>query len=72
MLALDANADGILAAAELAKLNGTKVFMPPGLGATMTALGLLEPGMAPGMNKSGVVTPIGPDIKLHMVRAEHS
>jgi L-ascorbate metabolism protein UlaG (beta-lactamase superfamily) len=28
--------------------------------------------VAPGMNKSGIATPIGPDIKLHMVRAEHS
>jgi len=72
VLVTHAHFDHVADAAELAKLNQTKVFMPPGLGATMTALGLLEPGQAPGMNKSGVVTPIGPDIKLHMVRAEHS
>lgn len=64
--------DHVADAAELAKLNGTKLFMPPGLGATMTNLGVIEAGVAPGMNKSGIVSPIGPDIKLHMVRAEHS
>ncbi len=72
VLVTHAHFDHVADAAELAKLNGVKVFMPPGLGGTMTSLGLLDPGMAPGMNKSGIATPIGPDIKLHMVRAEHS
>ena len=72
VLVTHAHFDHVADAAELAKLNGVKLYMPPGLGATMTNLGLIEPGMAPGMNKSGVATPIGPDIKLHMVRAEHS
>lgn len=72
VLVTHAHFDHVADAAELATLNKVKLFAPPGLGATMTSLGLIEAGAAPGMNKSGIATPIGPDIKLHMVRAEHS
>ena len=72
VLVTHAHFDHVADAAELAKLNDTKLYMPPGLGGTMASLGLIEADRAPGMNKSGVVSPIGPDIKLHMVRAEHS
>lgn len=59
-------------APELAKLNKVPLYAPPGLKDTFVTLGLLPTELAPGMNKSGVVTPIGPEIKIHMVRAEHS
>ena len=72
VLVTHAHFDHVADAAELATLNKVKLYAPPGLGGTMTALGLIEAGVAPGMNKSGIATPIGPDIKLHMVRAEHS
>jgi L-ascorbate metabolism protein UlaG (beta-lactamase superfamily) len=72
VLVTHAHFDHVADAAELATLNKVKLYAPPGLGATLTNLGVIEAGVAPGMNKSGIATPIGPDIKLHMVRAEHS
>jgi L-ascorbate metabolism protein UlaG (beta-lactamase superfamily) len=72
VLVTHAHFDHVADAAELATMNKVKLYAPPGLGATLTNLGVIEAGVAPGMNKSGIATPIGPDIKLHMVRAEHS
>src|SRR3970282_631336 len=43
-----------------------------GLSGTLVTIGEIPADLAPGMNKSGIVTPLGPDIKLHMVPAEHS
>jgi L-ascorbate metabolism protein UlaG (beta-lactamase superfamily) len=59
-------------AAELARLNKVRLYAPPGLKDTLVAIGDLPAELGPGMNKSGIATPLGPDIKLHMVRAEHS
>jgi L-ascorbate metabolism protein UlaG (beta-lactamase superfamily) len=56
----------------LAKKHKAKVFAPPGLNDTLATLGILPKALAPRMNKGGVVTPLGPDIKITMVRAEHS
>jgi L-ascorbate metabolism protein UlaG (beta-lactamase superfamily) len=57
---------------ELSKTNGIKVYAPAGLEDTFTALGLLPPERAPKMNKGGTVHPLGPDIAISMVHADHS
>jgi L-ascorbate metabolism protein UlaG (beta-lactamase superfamily) len=57
---------------ELAKMHNAKVYAPAGLNQTFATLGLLPAELAPRMNKSGTVTPLGDDIKITMVRAEHS
>lgn len=64
--------DHVADAPDLAKLNGVQLYAPPGLNASLVALNLLPAKLGGRMNKSGVVTPIGPNIKFHMVRAEHS
>lgn len=64
--------DHVADAAELARNNKAKLFAPAGLKDTLIAVGELPADLAPGMNKSGIVTPLGPEIKIHMVRAEHS
>jgi L-ascorbate metabolism protein UlaG (beta-lactamase superfamily) len=72
VLVTHAHFDHVADAPELARMHKVPLFAPAGLNATLTALGLLPNEQAGRMNKSGVVTPIGPDIKFHMVRAEHS
>jgi L-ascorbate metabolism protein UlaG (beta-lactamase superfamily) len=72
VLVTHAHFDHVADAPELAKLHRAPLFAPPGLNATLVALGQIPAEQAGRMNKSGVVTPIGPDIKFHMVRAEHS
>ena len=59
-------------AAALAKLNKARLYAPAGLKDTLIAIGEIPAELAPGMNKSGIVTPLGPEIKFNMVRAEHS
>lgn len=59
-------------AAELAKMHKVRLYAPPGLSGTLVTIGEIPAELAPGMNKSGIVTPLGPNIKFHMVRAEHS
>ncbi|MBI3370451.1 MAG: metal-dependent hydrolase [Betaproteobacteria bacterium] len=72
VLVTHAHFDHVADAAELAKLNKAKLYAPPGLSGTLTTLGEIPGDLAPGMNKSGIATPLGPEIKFHMVRAEHS
>lgn len=57
---------------ELSKTNNIPVYAPAGLQDTFTTLGLLPPERAPKMNKGGTVHPLGPDIAISMVRADHS
>ncbi len=57
---------------ELSKTNNIRVFAPAGLQDTFTALGLLPAERAPKMNKGGTVRPLGPDIAISMVHADHS
>lgn len=64
--------DHVADAAELAKMNNVSLYAPPGLSGTLVTLGEIAADKAPGMNKSGIVTPLGPQIKFNMVRAEHS
>ena len=72
VLVTHAHFDHVADAPDLAKLNKVPLYAPPGLNATLVALDVMPAAQAPGMNKSGIATPLGPDIKLHMVRAEHS
>jgi len=56
----------------LAKKNNVPMFGPAGFNQSMQTLGVLPPELAPRMNKGGTVTPVGPNVKITMVRAEHS
>ena len=64
--------DHVTDAPALAKLNNVKVVMSSTLARTLAEVGVLPSEFASGMNKSGVVTPVGADVKVTMVRAEHS
>jgi L-ascorbate metabolism protein UlaG (beta-lactamase superfamily) len=57
---------------ELAKMTGATVVAPYEFAWNTNALGITDPSKTIGMNKGGTVTPIGRDIKIHMVPAEHS
>jgi L-ascorbate metabolism protein UlaG (beta-lactamase superfamily) len=57
---------------ELAAMTGAKVVGNGAMPHQMTAFGMIKKGMGISMNKSGTITPLGPDIKIHMVPAEHS
>jgi len=72
VLVTHAHFDHSADAAELAKMHKVRLYAPPGLSGTLVTIGEIPADLAPGMNKSGIVTPLGPDIKFHMVRAEHS
>lgn len=56
----------------LAKLNNVPVYGPAGLMQSVAALGILPPDQAVRFGKSGTVTPLGPNIKITAVHAEHS
>jgi L-ascorbate metabolism protein UlaG (beta-lactamase superfamily) len=56
----------------LAKLTNAPVYGPAGLMQSVAALGILPANQAVRFGKSGTVTPIGADIKITQVRAEHS
>jgi L-ascorbate metabolism protein UlaG (beta-lactamase superfamily) len=72
ILVTHAHADHLGDAPALAKKTSAPVWAPAGLANTLVALGLLPAELAPRMNKGGVITPLGPDIKITMTRAEHS
>lgn len=63
--------DHILDLKELAELNEATVVAPYGFILNMVSLGVLDGKKTIGMNKGGTVSPIGRDIKIHMVPAEH-
>jgi L-ascorbate metabolism protein UlaG (beta-lactamase superfamily) len=56
----------------LAKLNNVPVYGPAGLMQSVVALDILPATQAVRFGKSGTVTPLGPDIKITAVHAEHS
>ena len=64
--------DHVADVAALARLTGAPVWGPAGLTQSMQVLGLLPPAQAGRMNRSGSVKPIGPDIRVSLVHAEHS
>ncbi len=57
---------------ELARLSGATVVTNWEMGLNMISLGMLDADKVIAMNKGGTVAPIGRDIKIHMVPAEHS
>ncbi len=64
--------DGSCDAADLAKRTGAKVFGPAGLIQTMIDLGWLTAEQGVRFGKGGKVQPLGPQITITQVRAEHS
>ena len=56
----------------LAKLTKAPVYGPAGLMQSVATLGILPADQAVRFGKSGTVTPLGPEIKITQVRAEHS
>jgi L-ascorbate metabolism protein UlaG (beta-lactamase superfamily) len=59
-------------AATIVKQQHIKMWGPAGLADSLYEIGLLTPDEAPRMGKGGTITPIGPDIKISQVRADHS
>ena len=57
---------------DLAKRNGAKVFGPAGLIQTLIDLGWLTAEQGVRFGKGGKVQPLGPQITITQVRAEHS
>lgn len=72
VLVTHAHFDHSADAAELARMHKVPLYAPAGLKDTLISVGELPSEQGPGMNKSGIVTPLGPAIKFNMVRAEHS
>jgi L-ascorbate metabolism protein UlaG (beta-lactamase superfamily) len=72
ILVTHAHGDHLGDGVELAKKNKAPLWGPAGLDQSLQTLGLLTPDLAPRMNKGGTITPLGPDIKITMVHAEHS
>jgi L-ascorbate metabolism protein UlaG (beta-lactamase superfamily) len=59
-------------AATIVKQQHIQMWGPAGLADTLWELGILTPDEAPRMGKGGTITPLGPDIKISEVRADHS
>ncbi len=72
ILVTHAHYDHFADAPALAKKNNAPMWGPAGLNQSLQTLGVLPPELAPRMNKSGTITPLGPNIKITMVHAEHS
>lgn len=72
ILVTHAHGDHLGDAPELAKMHNAPVYAPAGLNQSLLTLGILPANLAPRMNKGGVITPLGPGIKITMTRAEHS
>jgi L-ascorbate metabolism protein UlaG (beta-lactamase superfamily) len=72
ILVTHAHGDHLGDAADLAKKNNVPVYAPAGLNQSLITLGILPPELSIRSSKSGTVTPLGPDIKITQVHAEHS
>ena len=64
--------DHMADAPALANMHKAPLWAPAGLSQSFAMLGLLPASQALRMNKSGTVTPVGPKVKVTLVRAEHS
>ena len=64
--------DHMADAPALANMHDAPLWAPAGLSQSFAILGLLPGNRANRMNKSGTVTPIGPNVKITLVHAEHS
>jgi L-ascorbate metabolism protein UlaG (beta-lactamase superfamily) len=72
ILVTHAHSDHLGDAPALAEKYGAPVWAPAGLGQSLMTLGVVPEKLVNRFNKSGIVTPLGPDIKITMTRAEHS
>ena len=72
ILVTHAHGDHIGDGPDLAKKTNAPLWGPAGLDQSLVTLGVLPANLAPRMNKGGTITPLGPDIKITMTRAEHS
>jgi L-ascorbate metabolism protein UlaG (beta-lactamase superfamily) len=72
ILVTHGHGDHIADLSALAKLTGAQVVANAELVRQMAAMGLLDKDKIIAMNKGGTVTPLGEDIKVHMVSADHS
>jgi L-ascorbate metabolism protein UlaG (beta-lactamase superfamily) len=72
LLVTHAHGDHLGDAPQLATKNQVAMYGPAGLNQSLATLGVLPAELVPRMNKGGTITPLGPGIKIHMVRAEHS
>jgi L-ascorbate metabolism protein UlaG (beta-lactamase superfamily) len=71
LLVTHGHVDHFADAPTIAKLNSIPMYAPGDMNASVVALGILPPELAPRFNKSGSVEP-SPDIKVTAVHAEHS
>jgi L-ascorbate metabolism protein UlaG (beta-lactamase superfamily) len=72
ILVTHAHGDHLGDAPELAKKHKAPLWGPAGMNQSLVTLGVLPVELAPRMNKSGTITPLGPDIKITQTHAEHS
>lgn len=71
LLVTHGHLDHFADAPAIAKLNNVPMYAPGDMNASVVALGILPPELAPRFNKSGMVEP-SPGIKVAPVHAEHS
>jgi L-ascorbate metabolism protein UlaG (beta-lactamase superfamily) len=64
--------DHMADAPELANMHEAPLWAPAGLAQSFAMLGLMPANRANRINKSGTVTPVGPNVKVTLVKAEHS
>lgn len=72
ILVTHAHGDHLGDAPALARKYNAPVWGPAGLNQSLLTLGVLPGELVPRMNKGGMITPLGPNIKITMTRAEHS
>lgn len=71
LLVTHGHADHFADAPALAKMHNVPMRAPGDMNATVVALGILPPALAPRFNKGGTIE-VAPGIKVTAVRAEHS
>jgi L-ascorbate metabolism protein UlaG (beta-lactamase superfamily) len=64
--------DHVADAPAIAKLNNAPLWAPAGLAQSIGLLGMLPVAQSNRINRGGSIKPLGPDIKITMVHAEHS
>jgi L-ascorbate metabolism protein UlaG (beta-lactamase superfamily) len=64
--------DHVADAPALAAMHNAPLWAPAGLSQSLITLGVLPSTQALRMNKSGTVMPLGPNVKVTLVHAEHS
>jgi L-ascorbate metabolism protein UlaG (beta-lactamase superfamily) len=72
VLVTHAHGDHFGDAVALVKQHHIQLWAPAGLQDTLVELGLVTTEEAPRMNKGGTITPLGPEIRISQVPAEHS